>query len=184
MIISICGKSGSGKSTLTNELLKHYDDKAIHIDVDKIGHYVNTIPEVLSEEVKYFGEGILTDGIIDRKKLGRIVFSSEEEMAKLTEITWKYMEKEIDKIVEANSGKLIILDWQLTPKTKFFEQSDLTILLDIPVKIRRERILKRDNITPEKFDLRESSSMDYSLYKFDIVQTKMNIEEIKRMVKL
>lgn len=184
MIISICGKSGSGKSTLTNELLKHYGDSAIHIDVDKIGHYVNTIPEVLAEEVKCFGEGILTDGIVDRKKLGKIVFSSDEEMAKLTEITWKYMEKEIDKIVESNQGKLVILDWQLTPKTKFFEQSDLTILLDIPVEIRKERILKRDNISPEKFDIREQASMDYSLYNFDIVQTKMNIDEIKRMVKL
>lgn len=184
MIISICGKSGSGKSTLTNELLKHFGDKAIHIDVDKIGHYVNTIPEVLNEEVKCFGEGILTDGIVDRKKLGKIVFSSDEEMAKLTEITWKYMEKEIDKIVEDNPDKLIILDWQLTPKTKFFDQSDLTILLDIPVKIRKERIIKRDNISPEKFDIREQASIDYSLYNFDIVQSEMNIDEIKRMVKL
>lgn len=184
MIISICGKSGSGKSTLTNELLIHYGDNAIHIDVDKIGHYVNTIPEVLNEEVKCFGEGILTDGIVDRKKLGKIVFSSDEEMVKLTEITWKYMEKEIDKVIEANPGKLIILDWQLTPKTKFFEQSDLTILLDIPVEVRKKRILKRDNISPEKFDIREQASIDYSLYNFDIVQTEMNIDEIKRMVKL
>ena len=169
MIISICGKSGSGKSTLTNELLKHFGDKAIHIDVDKIGHYVNTIPEVLNEEVKCFGEGIKTNGIVDRKKLGKIVFSSNEEM---------------DKVIEANPGKLIILDWQLTPKTKFFEQSDLTILLDIPVKIRKERIIKRDNISPEKFDIREQASIDYSLYNFDIVQSEMNIDEIKRMVKL
>ena len=184
MIISICGKSGSGKSTLTNELLKHFGDKAIHIDVDKIGHYVNTIPEVLNEEVKCFGEGIKTNGIVDRKKLGKIVFSSNEEMDKLTEITWKYMEKEIDKVIETNPDKLIILDWQLTPRTKFFEQSDLTILLDIPVKIRKERIIKRDNISPEKFDIREQASIDYSLYNFDIVQSEMNIDEIKRMVKL
>ena len=107
MIISICGKSGSGKSTLTNELLKHFGDNAIHIDVDKIGHYVNTIPEVLNEEVKCFGEGIKTNGIVDRKKLGKIVFSSNEEMNKLIDITWKYMEKEMEihflKLIKFNS---------------------------------------------------------------------------------
>lgn len=184
MIISICGKSGSGKSTLTNELIKHYADTAIHIDVDKIGHYVNTIPEVLAEEVNCFGEKILTNGIVDRKKLGKIVFSDDKEMTKLTEITWEYMEKEIDRIIEVNKNKLIILDWQLTPKTKFFEQSDLTVLLDVPVEIRKSRILKRDTITPEQFDIREQASIDYSLYKFDIIQTEINIDEIKKKVKL
>ena len=184
MLISICGKSGSGKSSLTNELLKFYGDNAVHVDVDKIGHFVNTIPEVLAEEVKCFGDGILTDGFVDRKKLGKIVFSSDEEMSKLTEITWKYMEKEIDKIIESNQGKLVILDWQLTPKTKFFNQSDLTILLDIPVEIRKERILKRDNITERDFDLREQASINYNENDFDYIFNTNDIENIRKLVKL
>ncbi len=182
MIISICGKSGSGKSTVTKELLDYYKDKAIHINIDKIGHYVNTISEVLDEEVKCFGESILTDGVIDRKKLSKIVFSDKEEMAKLTEITWKYMDIEISKLISQNEGKLIILDWQLLPKTKYFELSDLRVLLDVPYSIRKERVLKRDNITEEQFDLREAASIDYSLYEFDVVQEKLDIDEIKRKV--
>lgn len=183
MIISICGKSGSGKSTVTKELLKHYDGNAIHIDIDRIGHYVNTIPEVLEEEVNCFGEEILTDGVVDRKKLSKIVFQSKDAMNKLTEITWRYMEREIDRIISQSEGKTVILDWQLIPKTKFFGLSDLKILLDIPVEVRRERILKRDNISLEQFNMREQASIDYTLYDFDIVQSEVNIDEIKRMVK-
>ena len=184
MIISICGKSGSGKSTLTKQLIDYYNDLAIHIDIDKIGHYVNTIPAVLEEEVKTFGLGILTDGKVDRKKLGAIVFNDDNEMAKLTDITWKYMDLEIKKIIDFNKEKLIILDWQLLPKTHYFDSCDLKILLDVPLEIRKERILKRDNITEEQFYTRESASIDYSTYKFDIIQKEVNFDEIKRKVNL
>ena len=145
---------------------------------------VNTIPEVLEDEVRVFGNSILTDGKVDRKKLGAIVFNDENEMAKLTEITWKYMDLEINKLIALNKGKLIILDWQLLPKTHYFELSDLKILLDIPLDIRKERILKRDNISEEQFNIRESASIDYSTYRFDIIQKDVNIDEIKKKIKL
>ena len=182
MIISICGKSGSGKSTLTKQLIDYYKDRAIHIDIDKIGHYVNTIPEVLDEEVLAFGPGILTDGKVDRKKLGTIVFNDDNEMAKLTEITWKYMDLEITKIIDRNKDKIIILDWQLLPKTHYFDSCNLKVLLDVPLEIRKERVLKRDNINEEQFNIRESASIDYSIYQFDIVQKEINLEEIKKKV--
>ena len=38
MIIGICGKSGSGKTTLANEIIKLTENKAIHLDIDKVGH--------------------------------------------------------------------------------------------------------------------------------------------------
>lgn len=184
MIISICGKSGSGKSTLTNQLVDYYKGDAIHIDIDKIGHYVNTIPEVLNEELNTFGSKILTNGIVDRKKLAAIVFNDEKEMEKLTNITWKYMDLEIKKIINENKNKIIILDWQLLPKTHYFTACDLKILLDVPLEIRKERILKRDNITEEQFNMRESASIDYSTYEFDIIQSEINLDEIKKKVKL
>ena len=57
----------------------------------------------------------MTSNNVDRKKLGKIVFSNKEEMKKLESITWNYMEKEIDKIILNNKEKVIILDY---PKEK------------------------------------------------------------------
>ena len=122
---------------------------------------------------------ILTNNKIDRKKLGKIVFSSKVEMRKLEIITWCYMEQEIDKIIENNKDKIIILDYLLLPRTKYFNNCDLRILVDVPYEIRKERVMKRDNISEEKFNLRESSSIDYDKNIFDIVLTN---EDIKRKV--
>ena len=150
MVICICGKSGSGKSTIA-KLIQEERPHSIHIDIDKIGHQSHNDKKVRQELIATFGEVILTNNNIDRKKLGKIVFSNKKEMKKLEDITWNYMEQEIDKILTNNNDKIIILDWLLLPKTKYFETSDLRILVDIPFEIRKQRVLKRDSITTRSF---------------------------------
>ena len=99
MIIGICGKSGSGKTTLANQIMQLAGDNAICLDIDKIGHNVLLFPEVKKELINSFGEAIIKENMVDRKKLGEIVFNSRNEMEKLSDITWKYMQIEIDKIL-------------------------------------------------------------------------------------
>lgn len=183
MIIGICGKSGSGKTTLANEIINRFDNKGIHVDIDKIGHDVYKYKEVREDIIKYFGKDIVINELVDRKKLGNIVFSSKEKMDILTNITWCYMEKEIDNIIVENKDKIIILDWALLINTKFFNMCDIKILLDIPYEIRKERAMKRDNISSDKFDLREKNSLDYNIDLFDYLINNNSKDEVKRMVK-
>ena len=180
MIICLCGKSGCGKSTVANEIMKN-NPNSIHVDIDKIGHNSHSDEKVKKELIIIFGNQILTNNTIDRKKLGKIVFQDKEEMKKLEDITWNYMEKQIDKIINNNKDKLIILDWQLLPKTKYFNDSNLKILIDVPYEIRKQRTLMRDNITEEQFNLRESASINYDKSKFDFVVSDNN-EIIKKKV--
>lgn len=180
MIIGICGKSGCGKSTLARMIMEHHSD-AIHLDIDKVGHYVLTLPEVKNELVSTFGESVINEEVVDRKKLGEIVFNSRHQMDKLTDITWRYMQIEIDKFLEVNKYKKIVLDWLLLTKTKYFNMCDFKILLDVPYEIRKERAKLRDNITDEAFDLREKASINFDKDKFDYV-IDGNQEEVLRLV--
>lgn len=183
MIISICGKSGCGKSTLARTLIEQYEN-AIHLDIDKVGHRALMNQEVKSELIKNYGNDILIGENIDRKKLGKIVFNSRLEMKNLSDITWKYMQIEIDKFLADNKDKIIILDWLLLPISKYFDKCDVKVLLDIPYEIRKERAIKRDNITKEAFDLREKASISFDENKFDYVINDNSKVEIKRLVKL
>jgi len=183
MIIGICGKSGCGKSTLARTLIEHYEN-AIHLDIDKVGHKALMNQEVKSELIKSYGNDILNGENIDRKKLGEIVFNSRLEMKNLSDITWKYMQIEIDKFLIDNKDKIIILDWLLLPISKYFDKCDVKVLLDIPYEVRKERAIKRDNITEEAFDLREKASISFDTNKFDYVINDNSNVEIKRLVKL
>lgn len=184
MIIGICGKSGSGKTTLANEIIKLTENKAIHLDIDKVGHRSLLLPNVKDKLVNSFGNSILKKDMVDRKKLGKIVFNSKEAMNKLTDITWKYMQIEIDNFLNINKDKIIIIDWLLLPNSKYFDMCDVKILLDIPYEIRKKRAIKRDNITEEAFDLREQASINFDVDALDYVIKTNNEETVKRLVKL
>ena len=183
MIIGISGKSGSGKSTLARKIINTSNNKAIHLDIDKIGHSVLLLPEVKEELIKSFGESIIQKNNIDRKKIGEIVFASRKEMNKLSDITWKYMQIEIDNFLNIHKNKIIILDWLLLPITKYFAMCNIKILLDIPYDVRKQRVMKRDNITKEAFDLREKASINFDESAFDYVIKENDNKIIKRLVK-
>lgn len=180
MLISIAGKSGSGKSTITNKLVG-LNSKIRYLDIDKIGHYVNNLPEVQEKLITVFGKNIIEKDQVNRKVLGSIVFNNKEAMQTLTDITWPVMERIIDAYIKENQDKIIVLDWLLLPKTKYLAASNLKILVTAPLEIRMERVIKRDNISKEKFLEREQAAIDFDEQDFD--QVIENIGNIEREVR-
>lgn len=181
MLIGICGKSGSGKSTLSNALKNEFENVEV-LSIDKVGHEVLTFPQVMKEIEETFGSDVTSKGYVDRKVLGEKVFVCRHEMDKLTRITWKAMEEVIDKFIEVNNGKTIILDWLLLPKTKYLNMCDLRILVDVDFETRLSRAIARDGITEEAFRLRDGASIDYDYNDFDVVVDNAYDENVRRLV--
>ena len=183
MIIGICGKSGSGKSTLAREI-SYMHDNVIHIDIDLIGHKVLELDEVKQELINSFGEEVINNGNVDRKVLSDLVFNSRNKMNKLSDITWQHMQTILDELINKNKDRIILLDWILLPKTKYFKICDFRILIDVPFEIRKQRITLRDNISQDKIDLRESASIEYDYNDFDFVINDISDEFKRKLVKI
>ena len=93
--IGLTGGIGSGKSTVS-QLLGELG--AFVIDADKVGHEIY-LPgkEAWKQVTAAFGQDILaSDQTIDRKKLGAIVFGSDDARKKLNSIVHPLMFKDID----------------------------------------------------------------------------------------
>jgi dephospho-CoA kinase len=84
-VIGLTGGIASGKSTVA-QFLKELG--AVTIDADKVGHEAfKPDSETWREVVNAFGKEILApDGEIDRRKLGGIVFSDPQALARLNQI--------------------------------------------------------------------------------------------------
>lgn len=80
---------------------------AAHIDSDSIAHAVY-IPgsDAIKDVVKEFGSDLLlSNGELDRKKLGAIVFANSTAMQRLEQIVWPHVQTEIESaIAEARNN--------------------------------------------------------------------------------
>ena len=104
-IIGVYGLICSGKSSFSKLLAKELN--AFYIDADKLGH------EALENKkdiiVKEFSEYVLdSNNNIDRKKLGSIVFSNKNKLEKLQDITYSYIEKKTEDLVNSTDKDVVI----------------------------------------------------------------------------
>ncbi len=175
MYMTITGKSGSGKSKIGKYLEENYPN-FLYLDIDQIGHLVLEEKKVKEEVSHTFHLPLTDNGKMIRKLLSSMGFQSPEKMKEYASITWPRMEERIDTIQKENQDKIIILDWALIPKTKYFKGSIFNILVEAPYEVRLSRAMARDFISEEKFMEREQASCDYDNLDFDFVLKNINLE--------
>ena len=136
IVICVTGKIGSGKSTASAILAKILDGKII--DVDKIGHKTLEKEEVIEKLKEVFGEKIVKNGKVDRKALGKIVFSDRKLLKKLESILHPIMVKTVEEEVK-NSKKIIIIDCALLERMELDKMCDLIITMKSSYETSRSR---------------------------------------------
>lgn len=147
MVVGITGSSGSGKSAVARIFA---ENGFSHIDLDAVSRNVATVNSpCLDEIVSTFGDGILNpDGSLNRRALGEIVFKDETKLTTLTEITHKYILKEMNTII-ANTDGDILLDAPLLFEADVDKQCDFCIGVISERKTQIQRIASRDGISEE-----------------------------------
>lgn len=148
-ILGLTGGIASGKSTVSAYLAQN---GALIIDADLIARQVVAKRSSgLKQIVAKFGEEILTaSGELDRKKLGKLVFSNKELLKALTDITGPLIRAEILREIEAAKKaqvKLVVLDIPLLFETGYQTLCDKVMVVTIPSKLQLERVMKRDNLS-------------------------------------
>ena len=95
LTIGLTGGIGTGKSVVANLLVQQ---GALIIDADQLGHEAYTPhSEAWEAVVAAFGTDILTsEGEIDRRKLGGIVFADETQLERLNGIMHPLMAKMVE----------------------------------------------------------------------------------------
>lgn len=156
--IGLTGPTGAGKGYVSSRLA----EMGFNIlDADK---YVKKIydnnPGILNRLAAEFGNNIIINGELDRKKLAQIAFSSKENTKRLNSI----VHPEVISLCERDAKPLAVLD-----APQLFEAGAgdkcykiISVIADYETRLRR--ITERDKITQEQAFSRMNAQFDESYY--------------------
>ncbi len=185
MIIGLTGPTGSGKSTVAKFL---EDMEFVILDYDKISRDTSRKGSpCLLELSREFGDEILDlEGNLQRKVLGKIVFSDPEKLETLNKITHRYILKESDRLMMENADKNVVLDAPLLFEANLDKKCDAVIGVVAPKELRISRICERDSIDEESAKSRIKSQHDEDFFRENcdfIIENTKDTEYIALQIK-
>ena len=187
-IIGITGGIASGKSTVSLYL---QELGLTIVDADLASRaVVEPGEEAYHQVVKAFGEDILlTDGNIDRVKLGSIIFNDQEKRLLLNGIVHPAVRNWMRLKTEAalSSGEeTVFMDIPLLFESKLTFMVDKTLLIYVDEEVQLQRLMNRNGLSETEALARINSQMplaDKKALADAVIDNNGDINETKRQVK-
>lgn len=145
MIIGITGPSGSGKTTL---LALIEQQGGLILDCDAIYHRLLETDKALLDAIETRFPGCVEQGVLQRKKLGKLVFGDKTALESLNAITHGAVKAEVLRKLE-NAPTLAAIDAIGLFESGLNELCQLTVAVTAPAKLRIARLMQRDGISEE-----------------------------------
>jgi len=158
LLVALTGGIGSGKS---HAAAFFADLGAIVVDSDQLARdVVERGTSGFDEIVTRFGDEVLTQGNLDRRKLGEIVFADPIARADLEAITHPLIREALAQIVSsAPENSIIINQIPLLVETSGKSRFDLVIAIVAPEELRHSRLIERGM---KSFEIRQRIAVQAS----------------------
>ncbi len=138
-VLGLTGGTGSGKSVLAG-ILKSCG--AVVLDADAAGkQVVDECPDIQERIIALFGKSALDqNGVLDRKALGRQIFSRPESVQKMNRLVHpamiRMLQKNISEYKKNPTGSLLVLDMALLFELGMENLCDYVVMVKAPRESR------------------------------------------------
>jgi len=142
LVVALTGGIGAGKSTVAQNFAEL---GALVVDADQLARIaIERGSDGFAEVLLRFGDEIILNGDIDRKKLAEIVFSDEAARKDLEKIIHPRVQATFAEVVEdLEHDDILIYEIPLLAETDAAEKFDYIITVEADIELRKERLLKR-----------------------------------------
>ena len=142
LVVALTGGIGSGKSTVAQNFAEL---GALVIDADQLARMaIERGTEGFAEVLLKFGEDIILNGDIDRKKLAEIVFSDEAARRDLEAIIHPRVQAMFaEAIADLDHDDILIYEIPLLVETGAAVKFDFVITVESDLELRKARLLKK-----------------------------------------
>jgi dephospho-CoA kinase len=142
LVVGLTGGIGAGKSTVAQYFAEL---GAIVIDADQLARMaIERGTDGFAEVMMRFGDEVIVNGDIDRKKLGEIIFSDSSARKDLEAIIHPKVQALFAQVVaDLNPEDILIYEIPLLVETGAAEKFDYIITVESDLELRKARLLKK-----------------------------------------
>jgi dephospho-CoA kinase len=142
LVVALTGGIGAGKSTVAQNFAEL---GALVVDADQLARIaIERGSDGFAEVLLRFGDDIILNGDIDRKRLAEIVFSDEAARKDLEKIIHPRVQATFAEVVEdLEHDDILIYEIPLLAETDAAEKFDYIITVEADIELRTSRLLKR-----------------------------------------
>ena len=178
VVAALTGSIATGKTVVLDYLRDNLGFKVV--SADSVGHEILKNAEIIEKIGRTFGADVIKNGEIDRKVLGKIVFSDKAQLLKLNEITHPaILQKTFEIIDEISKNSPVILEAAILIEAGWHKYFKTVMLTWCKPEIQLDRLMTRDNISEEEAKKRISSQMSFEAKKpfaTHLIDTSYGIE--------
>ena len=142
LVVGLTGGIGSGKSTVAQNFAEL---GALVIDADQLARMaIERGTDGFAEVLLRFGDEIIVNGDIDRKKLADIVFTDEQARKDLEAIIHPRVQAIFaEAVADLDHDDILIYEIPLLVETGAAEKFDFIITVESDIELRKNRLLKK-----------------------------------------
>ncbi|HKP95827.1 MAG TPA: dephospho-CoA kinase [Fibrobacteria bacterium] len=160
LILGVTGNIASGKSE-TARLLQ--EKGCALVDADAVAHELYGYDRALVQQLaaEFGPEVMLSNGALNRKKLGSLVFGRPEAMAALNRIVHPSLINAIRERIRSSLRVMnrLVLDAALIVELGFAKEVDHLVFVSASVPVRLARLMERSGLTQDEAMRRIDSQM-------------------------
>jgi dephospho-CoA kinase len=160
LVVGVLGGIGAGKSEVAATLAVRSGGRVIV--ADSLGHEALRVPEIRDALVARYGDSILQNGEIDRKRLAAIVFADKSDLAYLESLSHPYIRRRLDeeaRLARLERLSLLIIDAALLLEAGWRSVCDRLVFVDAPPEVRLERLRSKRGWSVEDAQRREAAQL-------------------------
>ena len=151
LVVGLTGGIGSGKSLACSFFEKL---GVTVVDADIVARaVVEPGSPALNQIIEEFGQQVIdSEGHLDRAALRRLVFTDPSRRRKLEAITHPRINAQMTETINDSDGPYVIVCIPLLVENGRQQKMDHVVVVDAPVAVQLERVMRRDNLTESEVE--------------------------------
>ncbi|MEO8235418.1 MAG: dephospho-CoA kinase [Flavobacterium sp.] len=188
-IIGLTGGIGSGKTTIA----RLFEAEGIPVYIaDDEAKKIMILPETIQLIGSHFGQSVIVNNQLDRKKISKIVFNHPEKLKELNKIVHPLVKKHFDNWVKKQNSPFVIKEAAILFESGSYKYCDQIITVVASEETRVTRVMARDKCTKEAVldriknqwnDSQKTSKSDYVIKNENLSEAKIQFQEVLKKLR-